>query len=173
MKSIRSVAITLVAATALLGLLPASAQAHRTDASRVHPQSGHRAYGAVTRAHHHPNYAWQLFRATNASRQRHGLRPLRRNRDASRVAERHSAAMANANTLFHSSNMGPYLKGVGRWSSWGENIGWTTADVTDLELAFMHSSVHRSHILSHAFRHVAVGAVMNGHKLWVTLVFYG
>jgi uncharacterized protein YkwD len=174
MKSLRSLGITFIAAIALLGFLPASAQAHRSDAVRAHPQAGHGAHAAsASRAHHEPNYAWQLFRATNASRLRHGLRPLSRNHVASRVAERHSAAMARANELFHSSAMGPYLNGVGRWRSWGENIGWTSQDVADLQAAFMHSSVHRAHILSHTFRHVAVGAVMNGHKLWVTLVFYG
>jgi uncharacterized protein YkwD len=174
MKSLRPVAVTLVASIALLGLLPVGAQAHRTDARRAHGQGAHAARGtSASRAHHEPNYAWQLFRATNTSRLRHGLRPLRRNHDASRVAERHSAAMARANELFHSSAMGPYLNGVGRWRSWGENIGWTSSDVADLQRAFMHSSVHRVHILSHTFRHVAVGAVMAGHKLWVTLVFYG
>jgi uncharacterized protein YkwD len=168
MKSIRFIVVTSVAAIALLGLLPTAAQAGHADARRAH-RIGHAAH----RRHHEPNYAWQLFRATNESRQHHGLRPITRNRDASRAAERHSVRMARANRLFHSTAMGPYLSGVGRWTSWGENIGWTSGDVSDLERAFMASSVHRSHILSRAFRHVAVGAVMRGHKLWVTLVFYG
>lgn len=164
MKSMRSIAVTSIAAIALLGLLPTAAQAGHADARRAH---------RIQRANHEPNYAWQLFRATNVSRLHHGLRPITRNQDASRAAERHSLRMARANRLFHSSAMGPYLSGVGRWTSWGENIGWTSGDVADLEQAFMASSVHRAHILSRAFRHVAVGAVMQRHKLWVTLVFYG
>ena len=169
MKSMRSVAVTFIAAIMLLGMVPAGAQGRHEDVRRTRPTE----HGSVRRAHHEPNYAWQLFRATNASRHRHGLRALARNRDASNAAARHSIRMARANRLFHSSTMGPYLDGVGRWTSWGENIGWTSADVASLERAFMASAVHRSHILSRAFRHVAVGAVMYRHKLWVTLVFYG
>ncbi len=173
-RSLRSVAVASVASLALLGLLPAgAAQAGDAHAGRVRAMRAHGIAAVVRRHRHRPNYAWQLFRATNDSRRHHGLRPITRNHTASRAAERHSLRMARANRLFHSTAMGPYLNGVGRWSTWGENIGWTTGNVANLEQAFMASSVHRSHILSHAFRHVAVGAAMRGHKLWVTLVFYG
>ena len=146
----RTARIVAVLVTILvLGLLPATAQAGT------------------------PNYAWQLFKATNHSRLAHGVHRLSLDRDASALAAKHSAAMARRNTLFHSSNPGSYLSGVGRWSRWGENIGWTSGDLGSLQRAFMHSSVHRVHILDGGFRHVAIGAVKDGKKLWVTVFFYG
>jgi uncharacterized protein YkwD len=133
----------------VLGLLPATAHAYT------------------------PNYAWQLFRATNHSRLGHGVHRLSLDRDASIFAVKHSSAMARRNTLFHSSDPSVYLSGVGRWSRWGENIGWTTGDMGSLQRAFMHSPVHRANILDGRFRHVAIGAVKDGKKIWVTLFFYG
>lgn len=166
MQRTKTFAIGLVVAGVLSGFVPAAAQAH----------AGARAHHArATQTHHRhtPNYAWRLFKATNASRFRFGLPRLALDRDASDVAHHHSATMARLHRLFHSTDPGRYLHGVGRWSMWGENIGWTSASVDDLQKAFMNSSVHRSHILSRSFRHVAVGAVVAGHRIWVTLFFYG
>jgi Uncharacterized protein with SCP/PR1 domains len=114
-----------------------------------------------------------MFRATNASRNHNGMRAFSLNWKLSLIARHHAMDMARQHRLFHTSRVGRYLNGVGRWSSWGENIGWTTGDVGLLENAFMASAIHRSHILSHAFHHVAVGAVQVGNKLWVSLFFYG
>jgi uncharacterized protein YkwD len=141
--------VAVLVTTLVLGLLPAAAQAGT------------------------PNFAWQLFKATNQSRLARGVHRLSLDREASGVAAKHSSQMARRRTLFHSSDPNAYLSGVGRWSRWGENIGWTTGDVGDLQRAFMHSSVHRVHILDGSFRHVAIGAVKNGKKLWVTVFFYG
>jgi uncharacterized protein YkwD len=141
--------VAALVTTLILGLLPATAHAGT------------------------PNYAWQLFKATNHSRLGHGVHRLWLDRDASVYAAKHSTAMARRNTLFHSSDPGEYLSGVGRWSRWGENIGWTTGDIAGLQRAFMHSAVHRENILDGRFRHVAIGAVKDGNKIWVTLFFYG
>jgi len=141
--------VAALVTTLILGLVPATAQAGT------------------------PNYAWQLFKATNHSRLGHGVHRLSLDREASVFAIRHSTAMARRNSLFHSSDPGVYLSGVGRWSRWGENIGWTTGDIASLQRAFMHSPVHRENILDGRFRHVAVGAVKDGKKIWVTLFFYG
>ncbi|MEO8476931.1 MAG: CAP domain-containing protein [Actinomycetota bacterium] len=141
--------VAVLATSLVLGLVPAEARAGT------------------------PNYAWQLFKATNHSRLSHGEHRLSLDRDVSAVAAKHSVSMARTNTLFHSSDPSTYLSGVGRWSKWGENIGWTTGDIGDLQGAFMHSSVHRVHILDGAFHHVAVGAFKDGKKIWVTVFFYG
>lgn len=146
-RTARLVAVLVM--TLVLGLLPATAHAGT------------------------PNYAWQLFKATNRSRLSHGVHRVSLDREASVFSVRHSAAMARRNTLFHSSNPGVYLSGVGRWSRWGENIGWTTGDMGSLQRAFMRSTVHRENILDGRFRHVAIGAVKDGKKIWVTLFFYG
>ena len=174
MRPIRTIAVTSLAVIAMLGPLPAGAQAGQSHASGTrHGVAPVAVRPHASRPQRAPNFGLQMFRSTNFSRHRYGLRPLARNLAASRAAARHSLAMARGHRLFHSSSMRPYLRGVGRWTSWGENIGMTSGSVADLQRAFMASSVHRTHILSRAFRHVAVGAVMYRNRLWVTLVFYG
>lgn len=115
--------------------------------------------------------AWQLFRVTNASRGRFGAPKLQLNRDMSAVARRHSLAMARAQTLFHTADVDVYLHGVD-WHLWGENVGFTPGDVASMQQAFMDSPPHRSNILNHGFRHVAIGAVRVDGTLWVTVFFY-
>jgi len=116
--------------------------------------------------------AWQLFKLTNASRGRFGLPTLQLNREMSLVARRHSAAMAQAGELFHTSNVDVYLHGVD-WHAWGENVGYTPSDVASIQTAFMQSAPHRENILNREFRHVAIGTVRVGGTLWVTVFFYG
>jgi uncharacterized protein YkwD len=115
-----------------------------------------------------PNYAWQLFRATNDSRDRHGVHALDRAHRMSKEAEAHSRAMARSKHLWHTQ--GP-VRYDAHCYSWGENVGWTTGDVPDLEKAFMASAGHRQHILDRTFERVAVGAVRSNGKLWVTVFF--
>jgi uncharacterized protein YkwD len=115
-----------------------------------------------------PNYAWQLFHATNESRERHGVRDLDRAHRMSKKAEEHSRAMARSKRLWHTD--GPVRYGAHCYA-WGENVGWTTGDVPDLEKAFMASSGHRQHILDGSFKRAAVGAVKVNGKLWVTVFF--
>jgi uncharacterized protein YkwD len=115
-----------------------------------------------------PNYAWQLFRATNESRIRHNVGRLDEAVRMSRFAERHSEQMAKSKRLWHTSGPSRYNA---RCYSWGENVGWTSGGIEDLERAFMASPGHREHILDRGFDRVAVGAVKAGGKLWVTVFF--
>jgi uncharacterized protein YkwD len=167
MKPLKTFALTLLltAATLLSGLVTPLAAAE----AAVRP---HVNRAVAPRRSVGPNYGWQMYAATNASRRRMGLPRLVRGKAASKVALAHSRAMANTRSLYHSQQIAPYLAGAGRVYMWGENIGWTTGGVPDLERAFMASPDHRTHILSPSFRHVAVGAVRRGHRLWVTLFFY-
>lgn len=116
--------------------------------------------------------AWQLFRATNASRGRFEVSKLQLDRELSVLARRHSMAMARRGELFHTSDADTYLHGIG-WHTWGENVGYTSRDVSSMEQAFMDSPPHRGNILNGAFRHVAVGSVRVDGTLWVTVFFYG
>ncbi|MEP6973543.1 MAG: CAP domain-containing protein [Actinomycetota bacterium] len=116
--------------------------------------------------------AWQVFKATNASRTRSHLANLQLNRAMSLVARRHSLAMARAGELFHTTDVSVYLDGV-EWHAWGENVGYTPGDVASLQNAFMNSPPHRENILNRAFHQVAIGAVRVGGTLWVTVFFYG
>ena len=70
-----------------------------------------------------PNYAWQLFHATNDSRSSHGIKQLDRANRMSKEAEAHSRAMARSKRLWHTA--GPVRYGA-RCYAWGENVGWTT-----------------------------------------------
>ena len=113
-----------------------------------------------------------MLRATNASRYHHSLHRVWINRDMSDLARKHSLAMANSNTLFHTSDPARYyLKGI-KWHYWGENVGVTGGTVRDMESAFMASAPHRANILHSTFRHVAIGAVRVDGVLWVTVFFY-
>jgi uncharacterized protein YkwD len=114
-----------------------------------------------------------MLRATNATRAAHGLPRLRLDRIVAPLTQGHTRVMADEHRLFHTPDVGRYLNHVGRWHRWGENIGWTSGSIRDLERAFMASPDHRVHVLSRSFHHVAVGAVSSGGKIWVTLFFYG
>jgi uncharacterized protein YkwD len=116
--------------------------------------------------------SWRLFKATNASRGRFDVPKLRLNRELSLIARRHSMAMARSGDLFHTANVDVYLHGI-EWHTWGENVGYTSGDVTGMEQAFMESPPHRGNILNGAFRQVAIGTVRVDGTLWVTVFFYG
>ena len=115
-----------------------------------------------------PNYAWQLFHATNESRVHHDVHRLDRAFRMSRFAERHSVRMAHDRRLWHTEGPSRY---DAHCFTWGENVGWTSGDVDDLEKAFMASASHRQHILDRGFDRVAVGAARVGGKVWVTVFF--
>jgi uncharacterized protein YkwD len=115
-----------------------------------------------------PNYAWQLYHATNHSRETHGVHRLDRAFRMSEEAQSHSERMARHHRLWHTN--GPTQYGAHCYA-WGENVGYTSGSVEDLEKAFMESADHRSHILDAGFHRVAVGAAMRNGKLWVTVFF--
>jgi uncharacterized protein YkwD len=118
----------------------------------------------------------KMYHATNHSRLNHEVRRVDIHYRISRLARRHSIAMAQRGSIFHSSIstiQNRYLDGV-RWSTWGENVGVTPGTISELQLAFMHSPAHRANILDRDFRRVAVGTYRDADGLlWVTIVFYG
>ena len=159
----RSISFGVATSIALLvTLLPWAAAASRMDVPLV-ARRPPLAIGAD---------AWKLFRATNESRERLARSKLRLNRDLSVIARRHSAAMAQSDELFHTTDVDIYLRWLS-WHVWGENVGYTPGDVASVQHAFMNSAPHRENILNPAFREVAIGAVRVGGTLWVTLFFYG
>ena len=127
------------------------------------------AHGATTTARY-PRHA--MLMATNTSRYNHALHGVWINRDMSQLAKKHSLAMANSNTLFHTSDPARYYLRGTKWNYWGENVGVTGGTVRDMEAAFMASAPHRANILHRTFRHVAIGAVRVDGALWVTVFFY-
>jgi uncharacterized protein YkwD len=128
-----------------------------------------------TPAHAATTLERQMLQLTNASRADHGVHRLRLDAGRTTKAHKHSAAMARCDCgLFHTDDPADYyLRGV-RWSRWGENVGDTSSgDLTVLQDAFMHSTVHRRNILDERFRKVGVGVVVRDGRAWVTLFFYG
>jgi uncharacterized protein YkwD len=49
----------------------------------------------------------------------------------------------------------------------------TSGSLSDLQDAFMNSTVHRQNILNRRFKHVGIGVARDGDAYWVTVVFYG
>jgi uncharacterized protein YkwD len=116
---------------------------------------------------------WPMTRQTNRSRIRHDIRRVELRAAMSDLARRHSVRMARRGELFHTANpVSYYLRGV-HWSRWGENVGYTSGSIEDLQDLFMGSPPHRANILNRRFRHVAVGTVRRNGTLWVTVFFYG
>lgn len=159
-------------ATLALAIVAMLALANSPARATVAPAAAHPARASTGLRVQVGSDAWELFKLTNASRGRFGLPSLRLNRDMSLLARRHSAAMARAGDLFHTSNVDVYLQGID-WRAWGENIGYTPGGVTGLQTAFMRSPPHRENILNRAFRNVAIGTVRANGTLWVTVFFYG
>ncbi|MDH4111415.1 MAG: CAP domain-containing protein [Actinomycetota bacterium] len=122
--------------------------------------------GALART---PNYTWQMFRETNQARMNHSVGRLDRAYRLTDAATKHARAMARRGSLFHTS--GPSRYNV-RCRAWGENVGYTTGDVADLQRAFMKSPSHRRHVLDRTFSRVAVGSATDDRgRLYVTLFF--
>lgn len=115
----------------------------------------------------------RMFRATNTSRVNNDVRKVDIHYTMSKLARKHSIAMANRGYIFHTSNPSSfYLKGI-KWSTWGENVGVTASSVASIQEAFMKSPGHRANILNRGFRRVAVGTYRDGNGyLWVTVFFY-
>jgi uncharacterized protein YkwD len=163
----------MLATTLAVGAVPL---AHASGASSVHTARtsvSRPGRGTPNQIRPRPGITVRMLRATNASRRNNGMRRLELNWTLSRVARHHAMAMARSHRLVHTTRIGRYLDGVGRWSAWGENIGWTTGSMSLLQRAFMASPDHRANILSHVFHHVAVGVVVYHRQLWVSLFFYG
>jgi uncharacterized protein YkwD len=142
-----AVAVLLMAALVLVSIQPASAA---IDPSRR-----------------------PMRRETNQSRVGNGVPRVDLHRRLSDLARRHSIRMARRGVLFHTPDPASYyLRGV-RWSTWGENVGYTTGTVGRLQRLFMRSPSHRSNILNGRFQHTAIGTVRRDGVLWVTVFFYG
>lgn len=118
----------------------------------------------------------KVYRATNHSRVYNSVRRVDIHYRISKLALKHSIAMANKGYIFHTSKsviQGTYLKGID-WHTWGENVGATGGTISDLQKAFMGSYYHRLNILNQGFRRVAVGTYRDDDGLlWVTVFFYG
>ena len=104
----------------------------------------------------------------NAARQAGGLRAYVVRSDLAAVAAKHSARMAEKNSLYHNPNLGSEVDG---WQIVGENVG-TGGTVDAIHQAFMDSQKHRANILAADYTEIGVATVTDERGvLWVTQVF--
>jgi uncharacterized protein YkwD len=112
----------------------------------------------------------RLLHLVNHLRVRYDLPRLRNDTDVTRDAHRHSWRMADANYLYHSSNLEAV---VGRAAdAWGENIA-KARRVGKVFRLWAHSAGHRANMLNRRYRHAGIGIVERRGYLWATMIFYG
>jgi uncharacterized protein YkwD len=103
----------------------------------------------------------------NRARANHGLRRLKVNDRTQRYATDHAQDMARKGTIFHDAAL-PLEVLLGA-TSWGENVGYTTADraARKLHVMFMHSPGHRANILRPRFTHMGIGVEKRNGTVYV------
>ena len=111
----------------------------------------------------------RLLSLTNDFRAAHGVRLLREDPDLDLMAQRHSARMAEARTLFHTANLGYKLRS---YSVWGENLGYGPR-LRQVFRLWTQSTSHRENLLDRRFRWVGIGVVYSRGVFWVTIIFCG
>lgn len=107
-----------------------------------------------------------FMRKINRARRARGRGSLDRDKQVGYVARRHARSMANHGYVFHDADLGRVIT---RWRRLGQNSGMGSG-CRRLFRAFMRSSGHRSNILGR-WRHMAVGAVRSGGRVYVQQVF--
>lgn len=105
----------------------------------------------------------------NAARTANGKGKLSLDPEISKVARKHTKEMINQALLHHTSS-DALRNRVTRWQLLGENVG-VGATVDSLHVAFMNSPAHRENILLSSFKHVGVGVIKDGGRMWVTVIF--
>jgi hypothetical protein len=101
----------------------------------------------------------------NALRASRGLAPLQVDGNMTALAADHTAEMAAAGRLYHTSGLSSGV--TGGWTKLGENVGFGS----NLELiwnAFVNSPTHYANLVDPEFTHVGVAVVPAGGVLWTT-----
>ncbi len=110
----------------------------------------------------------------NSERAATGAQPLMWAGDVADYTRDHSAAMAAAGELYHSTgaDLDPVLPDS--WYAWGENVGYiSVADCDDMHQGFMDSTGHRENLLNPTYQYAATGVYVDSNGwLWTTHVFF-
>ena len=113
----------------------------------------------------------------NTVRAAAGLGKLSIDPELSRVAKLHTKEMVKAasgsiggDDLFHSTSDQLKRRITGKWTLIGENVG-VGGSVASLHTAFMNSPLHRANMMNANFKHVGVGVITEGDRMWVTVIF--
>jgi len=117
----------------------------------------------------------EVVRLINIERRRAGCVPLRIDRRLTLSARRHSAGMASAGSLSHTSPDGtsPWerMEATGYRDGGAENIGRGYTSPDDAVRSWMGTSGHRRNILNCELRATGVGAVRGSDGPWWTQDF--
>jgi uncharacterized protein YkwD len=117
-----------------------------------------------------PGAAGDYVERINAIRSSRGLRPLAVDGDLASLAQNHSAAMARAHDLFHTSDLGAGVRAD--WRSLAENVGMGP-DTDAVWNGLVGSPPHLANILAANSGYVGVGVVDEGGTQWTTQRFMG
>jgi uncharacterized protein YkwD len=104
--------------------------------------------------------------ATNDLRAEHGLPRMKVSATLSKLAYRHSVAMARKGRLWHND----ISKATDHWVWLGQNVG-VGSSVEALQRAFMDSPPHRANILRRKTNLFGVGTYISHGRIWVTVNF--
>jgi uncharacterized protein YkwD len=113
----------------------------------------------------------QMVGLINHSRQHYGRSKLSYSMSLSIFARKHSAAMAERRTIFHTTNLAYKLRSFS-WRVAGENVGMGPSMIS-LHEAFMKSPHHRDNILYRGFHRVGVGVAWRSGIAYITVIFLG
>ena len=126
--------------------------------------------GPAAAACYSPTRSERAFvKKMNQARAAAGKGPLRLDPEVSKVSKVHTREMVKASSLFHTSDS-VLRQRVTNWILLGENVG-LGGTVSSLHTAFMNSPIHKANILLSSFRHVGVGVMKDGGRMWVTVTF--
>ena len=83
-------------------------------------------------------------------------------------AQAQAQRMADANTIFHSTNL---VAGVSPgWQLIGENVAMA-GSVSQAQAALQASAPHRENLLNWAYNEMGIGAVQKGNRVYLAQVF--
>jgi uncharacterized protein YkwD len=104
--------------------------------------------------------------ATNDLRAARGLPRMRVSATLSKLAYRHSVAMARKGGLWHND----ISSATDHWVWLGQNVG-VGSSVAALQQAFMDSPPHRANLLRRKANLFGVGTYISQGRIWVTVNF--
>lgn len=121
----------------------------------------------------------RVLELANQARAAAGVPPLERTPELDTVARDWSAHLAGEGLeLAHNPDVGTLIPAG--WSSWGENVGWTSAAgaaPTDVAASvhdgWMHSEGHRDNLLNPDFTQIGIGVAVGPNGWYLTQDFLG
>ncbi len=111
----------------------------------------------------------EFLSAINSSRSAAGLAPLAMSGSLQTYARSHSVAMANSDSIYHSTGAQLAAAAGSGYTKLGENVG-RGPGVSALHTAFMGSSGHKANILGD-YNYVGIGTTTADGYIYVTAVF--